>query len=803
LPLILAACQDSTTPDVDLPEVIGRPNIALTGPESYGFVDGFAFLPPLVESPDLTGQTLNPNLRPFIELWLKSDLFIPGLGDTEPYTCAPAESEAVPINTFTPEINLDFTAYTYGWKTSEDFLADSTEYRLCVKIALAGVGGVRAVLVGHRDVFTDKTTNSNNPAGEPYRFQNGSQVPIKLWLSNLLQCTDEEGRVIDCTIATFDSNGGTATCDDAQCGIYVPAGAIPEGELQTFEVRYVQCPDSSAQTGTVKYLSELDIPQYPGCLEITTFASYDWSQGLQDGIIAAACRDVSVLGPRDERLLLHVESASNPDSIYALPTKPFDLDCGPTAVVLDPSASFGERLRHYAGRGARAIQHALLPWTNPPVLEAAHAGFGGGTKLSCQAPPAGLDGPEAVGGECSTPSLASGAGSAAQATTGPGDIVTFKMVWALPSKIAARLQVVPPATTIDWIDPVNTTVGGTLFPAVLVTDECEPDSNGGIIEDCVGDVEAPVEGATVTFTLSDNTTVTDTTGPDGIAWAPWTLTAPGTFMARAGGLGIGVDPSLASVTLSPPPAEGAYQDHIGNLSVLLEEPQVRFNAAVCSQKDFLLNLGVNPADYDGSATIPINLSGSDSDVAFLYWATDCYRTYFAFVVPQAPDFTNTLRMVFVDDLETRFGFDPMNPVQFSAVPEVGDDMWKIYFDTNKKNENTYLTWIVEDWHVADDCTGSSKQSECGKSDLVAGHTDDLVPGDGGAAYVLDDATIYEFAREFPADPADEDSYDFSLPAIGESTWVAFYVVSQRGNGAQADMEWPDFRLFFPIEIVRQ
>ncbi len=136
------------------------------------------------------------------------------------------------------------------------------------------------------------------------------------------------------------------------------------------------------------------------------------------------------------------------------------------------------------------------------------------------------------------------------------------------------------------------------------------------------------------------------------------------------------------------------------------------------------------------------------------------------------------------------------------MPVVGDDMWKISWDTDKKS-STYLSWVIEDWHVANDCTGSSKQSECGKADILAGGTDDLVPGTGGAAYVLNNATIYEFALEFPADPADEDVLDIQLPALGESTWIGWYAVSQRGSGAQADMEFPDFRVFLPIQIVRR
>jgi hypothetical protein len=812
--VVLTACDDAVRPVGEEPE-IGRPNIAITNAmDTYGFVDEFfSFLKPLVDDPQVVGTTLNTNLLPVIELWQKDQLVIELPGT--PHACTglsipgdPGGATYSALAVFTPEVNLDGTAYHYGWKSSDEpvgGLQELVDYRLCVKITLAAPGGALQQVVGWRDVRPEKSTDPNNPAGVPYLFENGRNIPIEFWLSSKSQCYDALGNVIDCTIATFDYFGGTATCDDAQCGWFQPEGGIPMGELQTFEIRYVTCTDYN-DDNTIEYL-DIANPQYFGCLEVTTYASYDWETvAFPAGAIAASCRDVGVLGPQDERLLLHVEAPFS-KNVYALPTRPFDLNCvgGSTTASLAPDASFGEKLVHYARRGVQTV----LPWASPPPLEAAHAGFGGGTSLSCRAPEAFDEGPQTVGEEtCASPALTSG--PAAVDPIPAGDPVTFRMVWALPAKISARLQVTslgPPLTTTNWIDPVSASSGETLRPAVLVTDECEPDSGDDgtgtiIVEDCSDVTTQPAVGAKVTFELSDGSTVVNTTGSDGIAYAPWLLTSPGLYTATASGLGIGVDPSLASVTLSPPPAEGAYQDHIGNLSVLLLQPKVQFTASVCSDKEFLLGQGVDPSDYDGSVTIPISLSGSDSDVAYLYWATDCYRTYFAFVVPQAPDFTNTLRLVFVDDLESRFGFDPANPVQFSAVPDIGDDLWLVAFDKDKKSP-TYQQWQVEDWHIADDCTGNSKQSECGKSDLAAGHTDDLIPGYGGGAYLYEGGTVYEFARVFPADPADADPFDFSLPGIGESEWIAFYLTSNRGNAPQADLEWPDFRLFYPIEIVRQ
>jgi hypothetical protein len=386
------------------------------------------------------------------------------------------------------------------------------------------------------------------------------------------------------------------------------------------------------------------------------------------------------------------------------------------------------------------------------------------------------------------------------------------MVWALPSKIAARYNVTglgQPLTTTNWIDPVSASTGQTLRPAVLVTDECEVQLGGDIEEDCIGDSERPAVGATVTFELSDGSTVVDVTGLDGIAYTPWVLTTPGAFSTLASGRGIGVDPSLTSATLSPPPAAGAYQDHIGNTSVRLLQPKVRFTAAVCSDKyDAIMgSSGVERNLYTQRYEVPINVSSSDADTAYFYVTSDCYHAYFALEIPDAADLQNALRIVFVDS-DSATGtlppeWDASNPdAWFASIPEVGDDMWKIYQNLDKKAGDDFGKWFVEDWHVSDDCTGSSKQSECGALDEPLNPAGDLLPAENGVATTDPDGTFYfEFARSF----GDNDSLDFYVPSVGGSTRIAFYLVLQQkgAKGSQGDTEYPDFRIFQPIEIVLQ
>jgi len=803
--VLLTACEDSMQPVGQEPDV-GQPNIAITGPDSsYGFVDEFfSFLKPLVDDPQVSGASLNTNLMPYIQLWEKDQLFIEF--DGTPHACVANAGGTGPKNEFVPTVSSDGTFYEYGWKTSDDNLTTGEMYRLCVFVKLAGGDQ----LVGWRDVQPDDTNDPNNPAGRPYLFNNGSNIPIKFWLSSKSLCYDAEGKVvIDCTIATFDYYGGTATCDDAKCGWFQPEGGIPMDSLQTFEIRYVACSGYN-DDGTVDYL-DIDIPQYEGCLEVTTYANYDWQtySAFPAGAIAAACRDKSTLPDQDERLLLHLEAPESKE-VYALPTRPFDLQCpgDETTTVLDPDASLGEKLMHYARRGVQSV----LPWAAPPVLEAAHAGFGGGTDGGCRAPEAFGDGPQLTSREtCSTPALASGP-QAQDEITLAGDPLTFRMVWALPSKIAARYNVTglgQPLTTTNWIDPVSASTGQTLRPAVLVTDECEVQLGGDIEEDCIGDPERPAVGAKVTFELSDGSTVVDVTGQDGIAYTPWVLAAPGAFTAYASGRGIGVADSLASVTLSPPPAAGAYQDHIGNTSVRLLQPKVRFTAAVCSDKyDAIMgSSGVERNLYTQRYEVPINVSSSDADTAYFYVTSDCYHAYFALEIPDAADLQNALRIVFVDS-DSATGtlppdWDASNPdAWFASVPEVGDDMWKIYQNLDKKAGDDFGKWFVEDWHVSDDCTGSSKQSECGALDDPLNPAGDLLPAENGVATTDPDGTFYfEVARAY----GDNDPLDFYVPSVGGSTRIAFYLVLQQkgAKGSQGDTEYPDFRIFQPIEIVLQ
>ncbi|MDH3457859.1 MAG: hypothetical protein OER90_13555 [Gemmatimonadota bacterium] len=792
--MTLAACEDATTPDPGAIE-IGRPNIAIAYPDtSYGFVDGFAtFLKPLVADPFVDGETLNQNLLPIIEVWKWDDVLKEERGVD--HGCVSLEDSETglplygPVATFTPQVNFDETYYEYGWKTDREpagGLIQDSVYRICVKILRVVPGGdaVRQ-LVLWRDVIPAQTNNPNNPEGNPYEFQNGSNIPIKFWISSKSLCFDEGGNVIiDCTIATFGSDGGTATCDAAQCGISAPGSgaAIPEGKFATFEVRYVNCGVTDPD-GTIDYLP-IDIPQYPGCLTVTVTANFAWSSfdQLGPGLVAAACRDETVLGPRDERLLLHIESADATE-YYALPTRQFDLECGPQplAQAPGPSGTVGDWMRYYATRGVQAMTQPVRSLFAPPELTAAHAGFGGGTSLGCNG--ASTEGPDGVI-NCSSPVLAA---AAAETTVDvqPGVPVEFRMVWALPSKISARLKVIDedPFTTAPWIDP-ELVVNGTLFPAVLVTDECELDSGvdqfgNPVVEDCVGQEEdQPVSGATVTFTLPNEppVTVTRTTGADGIAYAPWPVTGNGLFEATASGLGIGVDPSLDSVTVPPPapPAVGAYQDHVGDTAVMLQSPSVLFQGTACpapATLDGIVSLEeyATTSSFGGMFPFMANVSGGEVEAA-VYWMTDCDNLYMAVEILAGDALKNSVRIIFDND-----GDD---------ITETFDDIWVLETDRNG------AALPAEDWHLTANCL-NKKQSSCGEAD-PAPHgpllTDYFFSTGTGS-------TVFELKRSLNSDGSDP--YDFSIQ-LGQT--LGFYVVVQMGNGAQGNSEYPDFRVYERITI---
>jgi hypothetical protein len=825
--LAVAACQDDAVTDPRA-TIYERPNIAITdADDSYGFVDGFfSFLKPLVDDPVINGNTLNQNLKPTIELWLRSDLIIEVEG--EEHACSPKVTGDEPEAKFIPQVNIEGTAYTYGWKTSDEpagGVIEGTDYRLCVKVKLASGDQ----LVGWRDVRPEKSIDPNHPAGLPYLFTAGRNIPIEFWLSSRALCTDVDGKVIDCTVATFDGAGGTAVCDSAQCGLEVPEGAV--NGLITFTVQYVKC-DSTA--GRVDHL-DIDIPQHPGCLKVSAVSSVPWTgifeelgDASSEGIVAAACRADDYL--LDERFLLHIDG--NDGNVYALPTRPFpELNCGPEGFVRAPGSdgSFGDWMRFYAARGTGALKHALVPWIDPPELKAGHVGMGGGTSLSCsgfRASGAGDD-PQTIT-SCTAPVLVAGDGplwSSALTTIDAGVPVDFDLVWAIPSKMTEREEVLtlgPPITSREWIDPLAVAIGDPLYPGVLVTDDCKVDSDGTVTEDCDGFNESPVANAVVTFVDEGGTAIgTGVTGTDGIARPdnPWVLTTSGVHSAYASGRGIGIHDTLAahayvgappSVTADPDAAEGSYQDHIGNNAVQLLEPKLRFQASVCTDYRAVLDTNGVEAVYTTAGrvdTIPINISGA-GDEAYLYTLSDCYNTYFALKLQAAEELQNSLRIVFVD--EQTYG-DTLPPVQFDAEPKANvlvdgilrsDDMWMIRRGDDKKDPSTYGKWLIEDWRVSDDCTGSSKQSECGAIDAgglpfqnLNGNTNGVVFEDGATG-----ETVFEFARCFDCE---YDPQDFPTPAVGQSMRIGFYLVLQMGKGAQGNTEWPDFRVFQPITITRQ
>ena len=838
--LVAVACQDALPP-------AGEPNIGVVdGSSPYGdpTIDtvvskSFFFRSPIVPEPDGFSGRFNPYLSPTVEIWnlgIHRDS-VYKYGDDHPqfgtpYGCA----SGTRVNSYTGSaISVDAVneKYELGWNTDDDLNDDDLGYvfRVCVMVSDPFAGG--EILLGYRDVSPDANGADIPRDGDElpiYQFNLGRNLPVKFWIGGDALCRDAVGNVIDCVTVTLGADGGTATCNDAQCGIYVPEGAIPAGQFATFQVRYVAC-DAYNADNTVEYL-DIDIPQYFGCLEVSTVATYDWTSydGLGPGITIASCRDTEILGPQDERLLLHIESKVDADAdgrldVYALPTRPFELDCATPLPAPSASASLGKWAAYYLERGTRAATRALMPLIAPRELNAAHSGFGGGTSLKCASSSA-FDGPNAVTG-CSTPSLASSAGPSGMSVEA-GDPVTFRAVWALPSEIKERLQVVYDglggSTLIQWDDVVAGPVGSAVYPAVRVQDECRPDPDPFILpdgtphfENCDDPQDAPrnVEGAFVTFKFYDalgapyDSAFRVRTNANGIAMATWPLPTSGSFEAYAGGLGIGVDESLVSYAAAPSatsvPGTGSFQDHIGNVAMPLETPLVRFVASACSDKSEVLNTRYVDAAYGAGIPIPINVSSSDADTAYLYVTNDCDNVYFALEIPESQDLQNALRVVFVDQLESRFTgvFDPMHPAQFAAVPEVGDDMWFIARDADKKS-STHGQWLIDDWHVSDDCTGSSKQSECGRSDPVQ----NLLAPDGAVYTPIDDltATVYEFARCFPGPDnptCTVDPNDFYVPDVGGSTWIGFYLVLQGGKGAQGNTEYPDFRIFQPIQIVRQ
>ena len=208
--LVLTSCVDSGPVGPDGLEVPSPSASILTG------TAGVWFLPPLVESPSLTG-TFNPNLRPAMSV-CQLDASLTQCVAGPPTASFPSGSFAVSTSPEQYQLNWD----TNGPETAP--IDASGFYRLSILVG----GQVVAFLdLDPQLPGPGQSSCSQVVAGFCYAFQLGETIPVKLWGNTQVLCP---AGALECQSATFDNqDGGQITLDQQGDVISVlqPPNAIP------------------------------------------------------------------------------------------------------------------------------------------------------------------------------------------------------------------------------------------------------------------------------------------------------------------------------------------------------------------------------------------------------------------------------------------------------------------------------------------------------------------------------------------------------------------------------------------------
>jgi hypothetical protein len=341
LAALVMACAD--TP---LPLEVSAPSLAISD-GAHGGNPHFFWVQPMAPEPSEFPGVFDPELLPTVTV---SEL-------SEPESAVCIDQQV--IRTFGPEIFLDHDErYAALWRTEEDDLTNGSTYRICAHV------GSRSL--GYRDVRPIDTDSDELDVTQPtMEFRNGRILWIKFRIEEGALC---DPGAVDCGAEVIGEDGGTAVCQDAQCGLEIPEDALTE--TRTFIVQIVPCPRDP--DGRVNYLP-IDLPQFPTCLDISSEGSEDFT-GFAIEAVAGACVDAPELSHEQfHRLQLHHQKTDG--TVEALPNRPAGfLHCEEPI-----GAGAWNRLWHYARRGLRAAQYVVGPWVAPRPLNATDRGFGGAT----------------------------------------------------------------------------------------------------------------------------------------------------------------------------------------------------------------------------------------------------------------------------------------------------------------------------------------------------------------------------------------------------------------------------------------
>lgn len=422
-----AACSDASFENLMVP----NSNFAVSDGGSGGNPH-FFFQSPLVPSPDPQG-VFNPDLEPIVE--------VHSLADPSDLRCDPT---ANPVDIFDDfDVSQSLEIYGFGYNTSQSNLTDGADYRLCVKVF--------DFALGYRDIrpLAPGVPLPPDPGANPFfEFTNGTWFPIQLRIEEGALC---QRGVVDCTEQIIGPAGGTAVCDNSLCGIELQPQSVNQPFL--FIVELLDCPVDG--NGNVQHINA-DIPQFPGCLEITVEPKSAFSS-LNIPALAAACYDAPNLS-HDQQGRLQLHHQKDDGTIEALPNAQAGfLDCSNYTAIAQGAGP----MAIYARNMWRKVKDVVLPGP----LNATDRGFGG-----------------------------------------RGFTEESPFVWALPSQM----------TQVNWTNPELGHVGDVKTAVAQVLDEAGDPVENATVHFDVTNGSGPPTGVTSVLTDAAGMAALDwTLGPSG------------------------------------------------------------------------------------------------------------------------------------------------------------------------------------------------------------------------------------------------------------------------------------------------
>lgn len=486
--LLIGCRSDSVSPPA-----IGGPMFAVSDGAHDGNPD-FFFLPPLFKSPvsdaDYQPAAFNGRLRPSVEI---CELDAPAADGSR--DCVAGE----PFKRFGPSsVTVDLAAQQYqvNWKTSDPPLNVNRLYRIRVLIGTTQLG-----FADVDPVSTGKELK-NVQTGEYIGLVDGSTLPIKFRVENGALCTIA-GR--PCAAGTINLNEGggieLVTEDedfhfDIAAGTQATFGGQPVTNV-TFNLQ--ECAGI-----------DVDLPKFGDCLRVTTY--FDVAAGgtgtelqLSNPALISLCVLEPGLSEEQEDLVtLHQQDGN---LIRALPHA--TPNCTDISSHTPSRGTIWSWFRDIAGR-------VLMPQPAYARARSVMFNLGGGGNTGLLGATCDGASPTARGMllvEC--PGAVAPQMIAAAVITPPRTVSDFQ--FALPAKM----------TYVNPDDASRTATTGDALPtAVKVTDWHD----------------APVQGATVTFTIpaieGPGTVIgTAVSSTDGIAQVDWTILAgPNAVVASGRGI---------------------------------------------------------------------------------------------------------------------------------------------------------------------------------------------------------------------------------------------------------------------------